>query len=190
MYTFKSEQAEAEIRNYLRMHPNSKTAAKALNGDCAAMMELYEKLCGPKELEEGPTDAATMILEEAVNCKYTPALIRIARVEMCVGIEYWPDAIKTLKEAYELGDKRALFLLQDNWENCVKDADEKYKKGEYLNRYEECVLAFYYYYGIGTPQDETMALRLFQSAAKRQCDEAREMLRNIQSPPSVLQQGN
>ena len=128
MYTFKSKEAEAAIRNYLCTHSQSETATRALNGDCAAMMELYEELCGPQEIEEGPSEVAARIINEAIICKYPPAIVRMAQVEMCLGLEYWPDALIMLLEAYELGSKEASIELQDLWTNYVKYTDERDKK--------------------------------------------------------------
>ena len=88
MYSFKIEEAEEAIKAYLRKHPNSKAAGKALNGDCAAMMELYEKLCGQQEFDGGPADEALSIIYEAYNRHYPPAMIRLAQVEMCDDIKY------------------------------------------------------------------------------------------------------
>lgn len=181
MYTFKIDSAEAAIREYQRRHPNSKVAAKALNGDCAAMMELYEELCGPieKVVEEGPSDEATDIISEAVYCKYAPAMVRFAQDTMYVDGEYWPDGLMMLMEAYKLGSQDAMTQLQNDWYNFVKDIDEQRRYGEELKKYEEFILAFYYHYGIGVPKDEALARRLFQSSAKHGCEKASDMLNNI-----------
>ena len=182
MYTFKVDGAEAAIREYQRKHPSSKAAAKALNGDCAAMMELYEKLCGPIEqvVEEGPSDEATDIIFEAVNCKYVPAMVRFAQDTMCLDSKYWPDGLMMLMEAYELGSQEAMTQLQNDWHNCVKDIDAQYRTGESINRYEEFMLAFYYHNGIGTAKDEVLAQKLFQLSAKHGCVEGNKFLKNIQ----------
>ena len=181
MYSFKFKEAETAIKEYQRRHPKSKAAAKALNGDCAAMMELYEKLCGPIDqvVEKGPSDDAVMIIFEAVNRKYTPAMVKLAQVEMCDDIDYWPEAIMMLMDACKLGSQEAMMQLQNNWDNCVKDIDAHYRKGKRMSKYDEFMLAFYYYYGIGTSKDVALAQRLFQSSAKRGCEEAKKMLQDI-----------
>lgn len=181
MYTFKIDSAEAAIREYQRRHPNSKVAAKALNGDCAAMMELYEELCGPieKVVEEGPSDEATDIIFEAVNCKYAPAMVRFAQDTMYVDRKYWPDGLMMLMEAYKLGSQDAMTQLQNDWQNCVKDIDDQHKVGEELNKYEEFVLAFYYHYGIGVVKNEALALGMFLSSEKHGCEEASKILKEI-----------
>ncbi len=183
MYSFKNQDAEAAIRVYQRKHPNSKAAVKALNGDCAAMMELYEKLCGPIEqvIEEGPSDDAAMILSEAAGCKYTPAMVILAQVEMCADIQFWPEGVMLLIEAYQLGNQDAMTQLQNDWHNCVKEVEARYSGGAILSKYEEFVLAFYYYHGIGTQKNEALAIQLFQSSAKRGCKEAKITLQDIRS---------
>lgn len=182
MYSFKVDGAEAAIREYQRRHPNSKVAAKALDGDCAAMMELYEKLCGPIEqvVEEGPSDDAAIILSEAAFSKYTPAMVALAQVEMCDDIQFWPEGVMLLMEAYKLGSQEAMTQLVNDWHNSVKDIDAQRKVGDRLNEYEEFVLAFYYHYGIEVEKNEALALRLFKSSAKQGCDEADKMLQSIQ----------
>ena len=157
MYSFKIEEAEEAIKAYLRKHPNSKAAGKALNGDCAAMMELYEKLCGPQEFDGGPADEALSIIYEAYNRKYPPAMIRLAQVEMCDDIKYWPEGTMTLMEAYKLGSQEAMIQLKNDWHNSVKDIDAQRKVGDRLNKYEEFVLAFYYYYEIEVEKNEALA---------------------------------
>lgn len=180
MYSFKVKDAEYAIREYLHGHPNSKVAAKALEGDCAAMMELYEKLCEPAEkvIEEGPSDDATFVIFEAVNRKYVPAMIRFAQDTM-IDEEFWPNGLMMLMEAYELGGQEAMMQLRNNWNNCIKAIEARYKNGEWISKNEEFMLAFYYYYGIVTPKNEALALRLFQSSAKRGCDEASRLLSKI-----------
>ncbi len=181
MYSFKIKEAEEAISEYLRRHPNSKVAGKALDGDCAAMMELYEKICGPEEFDGGPTDEALSIIFEAYNRKYPPAMIRLAQVEMCDDIKYWPEGAMILMEAYKLGSQDAMTQLKNGWHNSVIDIEAQYKGGEQINQYEEFILAFYYYYGISTSKNETLALRLLQSSAKQGCAEAANMLRSIQN---------
>ena len=178
MYSFKIPEAETAIRKYLRKHPNSKAAVKALNGDCASMMELYEKLCGPIEqvVEEGPSDDAAMIISEAINCKYPPAMVRFAQDTMCLGDQYWTEGLMMLLEAYKLGSQEAMTQLENDWHNGVKNIDAQRKVGDRLNKYEEFELAFYYHYGIEVGKDEALALRLFQSSAKHGCDEAKKFL--------------
>lgn len=176
MYSFKIEEAEEAIKAYLRKYPNSKAAGKALNGDCAATMELYEKLCGPQEFDGGPADEALSIIYEAYNRQYPPAMIRLAQVEMCDDIKYWPEGVMTLMEAYKLGSQEAMILLKNDWHNSVKDIDARRKVGNRLNKYEEFVLAFYYHYGIEVEKDEALALNLFKSSAKQGCDEAKKFL--------------
>ncbi len=181
MYTFKLDGAEAAIREYQRRHPNSKVAVKALNGDCAAMMELYEKLCGPIEqvVEEGPADDAAEIILEAVNCKYTPAMVRFAQDTMCLNDRCWTAGIKMLVDAYKLGSQEAMTQLKNDWHNGRKDIEVRYRGGAILSKYEEFELAVYYYYGIGVLKDEELGLRLFCSAAKRGCEEAKKVLQDI-----------
>ena len=179
MYSFKVKESEHVIREYLRKHPNSKVAERALNGDCAAMMELYEKLCGPEEFDGGATDEAVFIIYEAYNRKYPPAMIRLAQVEMCDGIQYWPEGVMILMEAYKLGSQEAMTQLKNDWHNCVRDIEDKRKVGDRINKYEEFLLAFYYYHGIEVAKDETLALCLFKSSAKLGCDEAKRMLEHI-----------
>jgi len=181
MYTFKVKDAEVAIREYQRRHPNSKAATQALNGDCAAMMELYEKLCGPIEqvVEEGPSDDATFIIFEAVNRKYVPAMVRFAQDTMCLGDEYWADGLMMLIEAYKLGSQEAMTQIQNDWYNGVKDIEVRHKRGAILNKYEEFVLAVYYYNGFGAKKDETLANKLFLSSAKRGCNEAKKIIREI-----------
>ena len=181
MYSFKIEEAEEAIKAYLRKHPNSKVADRALNGDCAAMMELYEKLCGPEEFDGGPTDEALSIIYEAYNRKYPPAMIRFAQIEMCDDVKYWPEGAMTLMEAYKLGSQDAMTQLKNDWHNSVMDIEAQYRGGEQINQYEEFILAFYYYYGISTSKNEALALRLLQSSAKQGCAEAANMLRSIQN---------
>ena len=180
MYTFKIKDAEVAIRAYLRKHPSSKVAGNALNGDCATMMEIYEKLCGPQEFDGGPTDEALSIIYEAYNRQYPPAMIRLAQVEMCDDIKYWPEGVMTLMEAYKLGSQEAMAQLKNDWHNSVKDIDAQRKVGDRLNEYEEFVLAFYYHYGIEVEKNEALALNLFKSSAKQGCDEAKKMLPSIQ----------
>lgn len=183
MYIFKIHEAETAIKGYLQRHPNSKVAVKALNGDCEAMMELYEKLCGPIEqvVEEGPSDDAAMIISEAMNCKYPPAMVRYALDTMCLDNgEYWADGLMTLMDAYKLGSQEALTALKNVWHNAGKDIDNRRKAGEKLNQSDEFTVAFYYYYGIGVSKDESLALRFFQAAAKHGCEEAKKMLLRIQ----------
>lgn len=181
MYTFMVKDAEVAIRAYQQRHLNSKAVTKALNGDCAAMMELYEKLCGPIEqvVEEGPSDDATFIISEAVNRKYAPAMVRFARDTMCLGDEYWVAGLMMLLEAYKLGSHEAMTQLKCDWHNCVKDVAVRYRAGGILNKYEEFMLAFYYYYGLGAEKDETLANKLFLSSAKRGCEEAKKILQDI-----------
>ena len=181
MYSFKIEEAEDAIRGYLRKHPNSKVADRALSGDCAAMMELYEKLCGPEEFDGGPTDEASSIIYEAYNRKYPPAMIRLAQIEMCDDVKYWPEGVMTLMEAYKLGSQEAMTQLKNDWYNCVKDIYDQRKAGDRINKYEEFVLAFYFHYGIEVEKDEALALCLLQSSAKQGCDEAERLLKAIQS---------
>ncbi len=176
MYLFKIPEAETAIRKYLRKHPNSTAAINALNGDCAAMMELYEKLCGPREFDGGLSDDAVSIIYEAFNRNFPPAMIRLAQVEMCDDIKYWPEGIMKLMEAYKLGSQEAMTQLQESWHNCVKDIDRQYKTGDRINKYEEFILAFYYHYGIGFPKDASLAQRLFQLSARHGCDEANGFL--------------
>lgn len=182
MYSFKIKEAEEAVRGYLHRHPDSKIAVKALDGDCAAMMELYERLCGPieKVLDEGPSDDASFIILEAVNRKYLPAMVKYAQDTMCLGEEYFADGLITLMEAHKFGSKEAMIQLRDDWHNSVKDIDAQRKVGERLNKYEEFVLAFYYHYGIGVEKNEALALNLFKSSAKQGCDEAKKMLPSIQ----------
>jgi len=180
MYSFKIKEAEEAISEYLRRHPNSKVAGKALDGDCAAMMELYEKLCGSREFDGGPVGEALSIIYEAYNRKYPPAMIRLAQVEMCDDIKYWPEGVMVLMEAYKLGSQDAMTQLKNEWHNSVMDIETQYRGGEQINQYEEFILAFYYYYGISTPKNEALALRLLQSSTKQGCAEAANMLRNIQ----------
>ncbi len=182
MYKFKIDEAEEAIRKYLRKRPNSKVAAKALDGDCKAMMELYKRLCGPIErvVEDGPSDDAAMILFEAAYCKYTPAMVTLAQVEMRKDIQAWPHGVMLLMEAHKLGSQEAMTCLQNDWHNCVKDIDVQYRADERINRYEEFMLAFYYHHGIGTAKDEVLAQKLFQLSAKHGCVEANKFLKNIQ----------
>ena len=181
MYTFKIKEAEDSIREYLRRYPNSKVAEKALNGDCAAMMELYERLCGSQEFDGGPADEALSIINEAYNRNYPPAMIRLAQVEMCDDIKYWPEGAMILMEAYKLGSQEAMAQLKSDWHNSVKDIDAQRKVGDSLNKYEEFVLAFYYHYGIEVEKNEALALNLFKSSVKQGCDEAGKMLKDIPS---------
>ena len=178
MYSFKIKYAECAIKQYLYRHPNSKVAAKALDGDCEAMMKLYEKLCGPAEkvIEEGPSDDAIFIISEAVNQKHIPAMITFAQDTMCVCEEFWPDGLMILLEAYNLGSQEAMTELRNDWHNCVKNVEASYKDGERISKYEEFMLAFYYYHGIETFKNEALALSLFQSSAKRGCYQASSML--------------
>ena len=182
MYTFKIQDAEVAIREYLKVHPDSQVAVRALNGDYDAMMELYEVLCGPIEqvLDEGPSDNATFIISEAVACKYAPAMVRLAQDTMCLddGM-YWADGLMMLMDAYQLGSQEAMTQLQNDWHNCGKDIDDRRKSGERLDRYDEFTVAFFYYHGIEVPKDESLALRLFRSSAKHGCDEANKMLKQI-----------
>ena len=180
MCSFKIREAEMAIRGYLRKHPNSKAAAQALNGDCAAMMELYEKLCGPREYDGGPSDDALSIIHEALNRKYPPAMVRFAQMEICNDIECWPEGVMTLMEAHKLGSQEAMTQLKNGWHNSVKDIDDQRKVGYRINEYEEFVIAFYYQYGIEVEKNESLALRLFQSSAKHGCDEAKKLLLSIQ----------
>ena len=83
-------------------------------------------------------------------------------------------------EAYKLGSQEAMIQLKNDWHNSVKDIDAQCKVGDRLNKYEEFVLAFYYYYGIEVEKDEAFALNLFKSSAKQGCDEADKMLQSIQ----------
>lgn len=179
MYSFKIKEAEEIIKEYLRRHPNSKVAVKALDGDCCAMMELYEKLCGSQEFDGGPTEESLSIINEAYNRKYPPAMIRLAQIEMCEDIKYWPEGAVLLMEAYKLGSQEAIIQLKNDWHNSVKDIDAQRKVGDRLNKYEEFVLAFYYYYGIEVEKDESLALHLFQSSVKQGCEEAEIFLREV-----------
>ena len=176
MYSFKIKEAEEIIREYLRRHPNSKVAIKALDGDCCAMMELYEKFCGSQEFNGGPTEEALYIIYEAYNRKYPPAMIRLAQIEMCNDITYWPEGVMILIEAYNLGSQEAMIQLKNDWNNSVKDIDAQWKVGDRLNKYEEFVLAFYYHYGIEVEKNEALALRLFKASANHGCDEAERFL--------------
>ena len=182
MYTFKHNDAEVAIRVYFQDHPASQVAVRALNGDCAAMMELYEELCGPSEqvFDEGPSDNATSIISEAVACKYAPAMVRLAQDTMGLGDGiYWADGLMMLMEAYTLGSQEALTVLRNAWHNVGKDADRRRKSGAELDQYDEFTVAFFYYHGIGVSKDEPLALRLFRAAAKHGCDEANKMLKKI-----------
>lgn len=176
MYSFKIKEAEEAIKAYLRKHPNSKTACESLNGNCAAMMELCEKLCGSREFDGEPADEALFIIYEAYNRKYPPAMIRLAQIEMCDDTKYWPEGVLILMEAYKLGSQEAIIQLKNNWHNSVKDIDAKRKVGDRLNKHEEFLLAFYYHYGIEVEKNETLASRMFQSSAKQGCDEAKKFL--------------
>lgn len=189
MYSFKIPEAETAIRKYLRKHPNSKAAVKALNGDFASMVELYEKLCGPIEqvLDEGPSDNATSIISEAVACKYPPAMVRFAQDTMCLDGMHWADGLITLMDAYNLGIQDALTELRSAWHNVGKDMDDRRRSGEELDQYDEFTIAFFYYHGIGVSKDESFALRLFLAAAEHGCDEANMMLKKIRpDEPEML----
>ena len=179
MYTFKIPEAEIAIKDYLQRHPNSKVAIKALNGDCPSMMALYEQLCGPREFDGGPSDNALQIIYEAYNRKYPPAMVRLAQVEMCDEFKWWPEGLMTLIEAYQLGSQEALTELKNAWHNTGRDIDNRRKSGEELDQYEGFTLAFFYYYGIDVSKDESLALRLFESAAKHGCEEAQKILETI-----------
>ncbi len=183
MYSFKIREAEMAIRGYLRKHPNSKAATQALNGDCAAMIELYEKLCGPIEqvVEEGPSNDAAMIISEAIICKYPPAMVRFAQDTMCLGDNCFTKGLMMLLDAYKLGSQEAMTQLKNDWHNGVKDIDARRKVGDRLNKYKEFIIAFYYHYGIEVEKNESLALRLFQSSAKHGCEAAQKLLQNIQN---------
>jgi TPR repeat protein len=176
MYIFKLQEAQIAIDEYLRKHPNSTVARKARDGDCAAMLELYKRLKRGYDIEVGPSYDACMIISEAASRKYTPAMIESAQDEMCVGAEYWPDGLGILWKAYSLGDKNALIILQNEWHNCAKDIDVRYRSNERIDKYEEFILAFFYLHGIETDKNDALAFRLFQSSAKHGCLEAHNML--------------
>lgn len=182
MYTFKHKDAEGAIREYLQAHPDSQTAVRALNGDCGAMVELYEELCGPIEqvVDEGPSDDATFIISEAIACKYAPAMVRLAQDTM--GLDngmYWADGLMMLMDAYNLGSQEALTELQNVWHNIGENMDNRRKSGGELDQVGEFTVAFFHYHGIGASKDVSLALRFFQSAAKHGCDEATKMLKMI-----------
>ena len=182
MYGFKTVEAEEAIREYLCKHPNSKVAAKALNGDCLAMMELYEKLCGPHEFEGGPSDAASWILCEASNCKYTPAMIRLAQVEMCQGDEYLPDGLNMLYEAMQLGDHDAQCKLFNEWHNEVQEwANLKSGDVDELDKAQEYAVGFYYLRGICVDCDKDKATSFLLRSAVHGCKEAMVLLQEIDS---------
>lgn len=182
MYKFKVDGAEPAIREYLRKHPNSKVAAKALNGDCKAMMGLYKRLCGPIEqvVEEGPSDDAAMILSEAADCKYTPAMVTFAQVEMCLGDEYLPEGLNMLYEAMQLGDHDAEGLLSNVWYNEVQEwAKLKVCCVNELDQYQEYAVGFYYLYGICVGCDKDKAESFLLRSAVRDCEEAIALLMEI-----------
>ena len=131
------------------------------------------------EFDGGPTEEALYIIYEAYNRKYLPAMIRLAQIEMCEDIKYWPEGAVLLMEAYKLGSQEAIIQLKNDWHNSVKDIDAQRKVGDRLNKYEEFVLAFYYYYGIEVEKDESLALHLFQSSVKQGCEEAEIFLREV-----------
>lgn len=182
MYKFKIDGAEPTIREYLRRHPNSKVAAKALNGDCKAMMELYKRLCGPIEqvVEDGPSDDAAMILSEAANCKYTPAMVTLAQVEMCQGDEYLPDGLNMLYAAMQLGDHNAEGQLSNEWYNEVQEwAKLKFDGVTELDEYQEYAVGFYYLHGICVDCDKDKAESFLLRSAVRDCKEAKALLMEI-----------
>ncbi len=84
-----------------------------------------------------------------------------------------------MMEAYKLGSQEAITQLKNDWHNSVKNIDAQRKVGDRLNKYEEFVLAFYYYYGIEVEKDESLALHLFQSSVKQGCEEAEIFLREV-----------
>ena len=180
MYNFKVDDAEMAIREYLRKHPTSKVAVRALDGDYEAMMELYEKLCGPHEFDEGPSDAASWVLCEASNCKYTPALIRLAQVEMCQGGEYLPNGLNMLYAAMQLGDHDAESQLSNEWHNEVQEwAALKFGGVNELDEYQEYAVGFYYLYGICVDCDKDKAESFLLRSAVRDCKEAKALLMEI-----------
>lgn len=180
MYKFKIDGADSAIREYLCKHPNSKVAAKALNGDCKAMMELYEKLCGSQEFDIGPSDEAYWILYEAANCKYTPAMIRLAQVEMCQGDKYLPDGLNMLYEAMQLGDHDAQSKLFNEWHIEVQEwANLKFGDVDELDKYQEYAVGFYYLRGICVDCDKDKAASFLLRSAVRDCKEAEALLMEI-----------
>ena len=182
MYTFTDKDSERTIREYLRKHPNSKVAAKALNGDYKAMMELYKKLCGPIEqvVEDGPSDDADKILSEAANCKYTPAMVALAQVEMCQGNINLPHGLKMLYEAMQLGDHDAEGQLSNVWYNEVQEwAKLKVCCVNELDQYQEYAVGFYYLHGICVDCDQDKAESFLMRSAVHGCEEAIAMLKEI-----------
>jgi TPR repeat protein len=103
-------------------------------------------------------------------------MIRLAQIEMCEDIKYWPEGAMLLMEAYKLGSQEAITQLKNDWHNSVKNIDAQRKVGDRLNKYEEFVLAFYYHYGIEVEKNEALALRLFKASANHGCDEAERFL--------------
>lgn len=182
MYKFKIDEAEGAIREYLRKHPDSKVAAKALDGDCKAMMELYKRLCGPIErvVEDGPSDDAAIILSEAANCKHTPAMVTLAQVEMCQGDEYLPDGLNMLYAAMQLGDHNAEGQLSNEWYNEVQEwAELKFDGVNELDEYQEYAVGFYYLHGICVDCDKDKAESFLLRSAARGCKEATALLKEI-----------
>ena len=180
MYNFKIDDAEMAIREYLRKHPTSKVAARALDGDYEAMMELYEKLCGAQEFDDGPSDEASWILCEASSCKYTPAMIRLAQVEICQGDEYLPEGLNMLYEAMQLGDHNAKSQLSSEWYNEVQEwAKLKFDGVNELGKYQEYAIGFYYLHGICVDCDKDKAESFLLRSAVRDCKEAKALLMEI-----------
>lgn len=182
MYKFKISEAEDSLRKYLSEHPQSSDAKKALDGDPVAMLSIYEKLCGDSEFEEGAGYDASMIIFEAVTQKHTPAMIRMAEMEMCQGDEYWPEGLDLLYEAAQLGDGRAKVQLSNDWYNCAEEwSDAEYQEENGLNKYQEYSLGFYYLRGIGVCADERKARAYLLKSSTHGCDEAKKLLAELDS---------
>lgn len=176
MYKFKTQEAESSLKEFLYEHPNHEKAKLALQGDFAAMLDVYYELCGDDEYEDGAGYDATMIIFEAVAQKYTPAMVAMARMEMCQDDEYWPEGLAMLLEAKELGDESAGLQLKNDWHNCVKDWYEDDRNGERINKYKEYSIGFYFLHGIEIEKNIEKAIAYFESSAKKGCEEAKKIL--------------
>lgn len=179
MYKFKTREAEQSLKEFLYEHPNHEKAKLALQGDFAAMLDVYYELCGDDEYEDGAGYDATMIIFEAVAQKYTPAMVAMARMEMCQDDEYWPEGLAMLLEAKELGDESAVFQLKNDWHNCVKDWYRHDCQGERINKYKEHSIGFYFLHGIEVEKDVDRAMAYFERSSNKGCEESKNILNSL-----------
>lgn len=183
-YKFKRTEAEKVLCQYLSVHPESLEAAKALCGDPAAMLSVYNEMAKVEEEDGGPTLEALYVLEEASGQNYTPAMVEMATLNTCFCKDDggWPCALNLLYKALQLGDVEAGGDLANNWHNIVKEWDGcEYQDSHGLNKNQEYALGFYYLRGICVERDDNKARAYLQKSAAHGCWDAKSLLEECAS---------